>query len=213
MELEVIVIRNITRYERDIIPRTALRGLVDRAGKSDTNRYTQRWLGEDMRRWKFVYFTESDLILHARPSVMKALKERLVEGFVLFGHRFQPIPRQDNFELPPEMDPLSESPVWCDAGKYYPSNPNFTIPSNSKACKATGAYCWACGFRHKNDNYSELEMARELHARIRDSPLIRIRMVCHFRSWIFTSELASVGQTGAVLITMTLLSETCDCDY
>ncbi len=58
---------------------------------------SQAYLGDDPTFWKYVYFTEPDLILHTRASALDAITQRLQEGFIVSAHRFQPMPHVVDF--------------------------------------------------------------------------------------------------------------------
>ena len=150
---------NLTVQDKEIFPRVALTYLQ--------TALTEGWteVGGDAASssWQYIYYTEPDLILHARPSALFALTEQLKQGNTLSGHRFQPIPHQTNFPnyhrldkvLPfnfsqplIDMNPYSEAHSCCDQGAYYPSNREDThvfVPNN-KACHGWGTYWWQCGF-------------------------------------------------------------------
>ena len=177
MELEYIMAANATKRDLKMMPRVALRGL-QLAMRGNHSLERQRWLGSgDTDKWKFVYFSEPDLILHARPSAMNALTIIMNEGKTLSGHRFQPVPHQQSFPgydrpekvLPHnysrliEMDPLSDNQSCCDAGKYYFSNPsNRSKPLRNKLCGWKWLW-WQCGFLKKDQNYSDPAVVKELH--------------------------------------------------
>ena len=58
------------------------------------------WLGAKHHppsRWKHVYFSEPDLILHVRPDVLPLLSDALHEGHLLAAHRLNPLPHMRQF--------------------------------------------------------------------------------------------------------------------
>lgn len=197
MELSVITWSNATTLDRANMPRVTLRGLqLAMRGQLSRNEIEQ-WLGEDNdKRWSFVFFTEPDLILHARPEALPSLKDEMRRGSVLSGHRFQPIPHQDNFPtfdrmeavlpsifapLPDRLmvvDILDANQSCCDGGRYYPSNPRHTGQplKNNRACPGrVRNYWWACGFYRPFQNYSDPVVVAELHAFLRQYQFLQIR--------------------------------------
>jgi hypothetical protein len=77
------------------VPRGALLGLR-RALEENDPEWTAQWLGPDATRsthpWRFVYLTEPDTILHARPSSLPVVERMLEKGMILVPHRLQPVP-------------------------------------------------------------------------------------------------------------------------
>jgi len=55
------------------------------------------WLGPNPSRWKNIYFSEPDLILHIRPRALRSLSLELRKGHILNSHRLQPIPHMQQF--------------------------------------------------------------------------------------------------------------------
>ena len=186
MQLGIVAYDSLPKKDRLMMPRVALRGLQLAMRGNLSLSETNEWLGEE--DWKYVLFTEPDLVLHARPSAMAGLKLEMDTGSVLSGHRFQPIPHQSNlpdyhrpdqvlpndFSEVIEVDPLSEDQSCCDAGKYYLSNvADRRLPlRNNRACRGKRALWWQCGF---GSNYTNTETARHNHGNIREYPLLRIK--------------------------------------
>ena len=140
-----------------------------------------KWLGKDnLFRWKYVYFTEPDLVLHIRPEAMPSLSLELARGHIINAHRLQLLPHIQQFSgivesidsshpnkasklrnkvLPNaasfgsihSLNP-SSGDVCCDQGKFYPSHiDNPTSP----AIKSKGCWLWEfCGFG-PNINHSD----------------------------------------------------------
>jgi len=94
--LNYVHAHNIQRIEKKgsshttIMPRHAIDNLQQAMGRNLSN--FEDFLGSDPSRWKLVYFSEHDLILHSRASALPALSDRLEKGFALSAHRFQPLP-------------------------------------------------------------------------------------------------------------------------
>jgi hypothetical protein len=77
------------------VPRGALLGLR-RALEENDPEWTAQWLGRNAtgstHPWRFVYLTEPDTILHARPSSLAVMERMLEKGMILVPHRLQPVP-------------------------------------------------------------------------------------------------------------------------
>ncbi len=61
------------------------------------NSTTSSWLGPNPSRWKNIYYSEPDLILHVRPAALRSLSLELRKGHILNSHRLQPIPHIQQF--------------------------------------------------------------------------------------------------------------------
>ncbi|GAX18468.1 hypothetical protein FisN_2Lh122 [Fistulifera solaris] len=210
MELHVMEMQNV---DPKFLPKTALERLQTALltqtwslpptasnttqAKLQAARITQtkadQWLGPNASRWEFVYFTEPDLILHARPSALPAFTDILRQNKSISAHRFQPLPYEKNFPLytrpekilPREfttqmwtLDPLNEQMACCDQGKWYASNPgmNHSIPLlNNRACGAGIAeFWWQCGFRRAKYRYYNLSTIQDLHRHIVNYPFLYV---------------------------------------
>jgi hypothetical protein len=178
---------NLSAEDRKLMPKVSLQGLKLAFLGNYTKTETQSWLGK-RRNWRFIYFSEPDLILHTRPSAMIAFREEMKRGGALTGHRFMPIPHQRTF---PGYEILSKvvpdagmfamihdvdgmaGDACCDAGKYYPSNP--ASPSKPQEFLPCGKSLmwWRCGFFRRKENYNNIAKAAELHHRI-PHPIIRL---------------------------------------
>lgn len=188
MELKVVkVVDNDTK----LMPKTALKGL-QLAMLNQTN--AEEWLGANHSKWEFVYYTEPDLILHARPSAIPSFASLLRQGRCISAHRFQPLPHEANFPLYNRTDkilphnfthdrwflnPLDDSMACCDRGKWYPSNPsmNYSAPlKNNRACKdGNKEFWWQCGFRNELHKYHNLSSIQELHSHIVEYPFLYVQ--------------------------------------
>lgn len=90
-------------------------------------------------RWKYIFFTEPDILLATRPSSLVALGEALEQDYVLAPHRLQPIPHGSDFEglevvndtsrIIPAVEPFehvyevdSNNMSCCDAGQFKPKS-------------------------------------------------------------------------------------------
>ena len=87
------------------VPRLALKGLQFVMNPSNIdNAQTQEWLGPNPDHWKYVYYTEPDLLLQTRPSAMPAITEALSQGVLMTAHRLEPIPHQRDFPFMNKRD-------------------------------------------------------------------------------------------------------------
>ncbi|GAX28059.1 hypothetical protein FisN_2Hh122 [Fistulifera solaris] len=211
MELQVIPMSNV---DTKFLPKTALEQLqtalltqtwslptvvsnTTAQAKLQAARIKQtqadQWLGPNASRWEFVYFTEPDLILHARPSALPAFTAILRENKSISAHRFQPLPFEKNFPLytrqekilPRDfttqmwtLDPLNEQMACCDQGKWYASNPgmNHSKPLlNNRACgEGIAEFWWQCGFRRAKYRYYNLTTIQDLHRHIVNYPFLYV---------------------------------------
>jgi hypothetical protein len=99
MELSFVISNNATTglSNNALTPKQAIGGLqLALNGKLNVS-HTQEWLGDTPKRWKYVYFTEPDLILSSRPGSIEALSSQLQSGSILAAHRLQPIPHALDF--------------------------------------------------------------------------------------------------------------------
>ena len=94
------------------INRTALKKLRLVLLGNATEADVQCWLGDTevvkrsdakeyepiiQSKWKYVYFTENDLLVTTRQHSLVALGKKLMDGFVLAPHRLQPLPHENDF--------------------------------------------------------------------------------------------------------------------
>jgi len=91
--------------------------------------------------WKYIYFSEPDLILHTRPAAVQALTRAVADGKLLAAHRFQLLPHAVDFsnhtsrrhEYIPNtgifadfVDLNEDTDACCDAGNHWPGVDNYT---------------------------------------------------------------------------------------
>ena len=204
MELKFIKILYVTDDEAKLMPKIALRKLKSAMLKAN-NRSSEPsgvdehdeeivvWLGEGkpmelLSRFRYIYFTEPDLILHTRASAMNAIRSEMDRGGVFTAHRFMPLPHQRSFDeynnfqkvIPDsgrfadirELDRDRQS--CCDVGNYYPSNPTRpSLPLKSFPCGRL--HWWQCGFFQSKQQYNGVAAFAELHHRI-PSPLVSLSL-------------------------------------
>jgi hypothetical protein len=173
MELSFVIGSNLTTGLDDntLTPKQAIGGLqVALNGKFNAS-YTQEWLGDNPKRWKYVYYTEPDLILSSRPGSISALSFQLQSGSILAGHRLQPIPHELDFpgfkalsKVVPAIGKFAASAITdvdtveyacCDAGNLRPGKVML-----QPQCKA---FWWQCGFDMRKKNYSDTSDVYDAH--------------------------------------------------
>lgn len=106
-------------------------------GKTSTMLRTAKATQVVESRWKYIFFTEQDILLSTRQSSLFALGEALKQGYVLAPHRLQPIPHGSDFKglevvndssrIIPAAEPFahvyevnSNNMSCCDAGLFKP---------------------------------------------------------------------------------------------
>jgi hypothetical protein len=121
----------------------------------------QSWLGEkssaDTAQWQYVYWTQPNLLLHARASSLPVLQEALDQGAILTAHRLPVIPhvsdfavasksKQASLALVPAIDSFatimtldSVIAACCDAGSGRPA-----LEITQPDC-ASDTPWWQCG--------------------------------------------------------------------
>jgi len=132
----------------------------------EMNTNVTAWLGDtqDPSYWQYVYLTEGDSILHARPSAMKAMKNEVDKGNIMLPHRWQPIPHESdvpyadkamkNFLLLeefPEVLEFNPEDSCCDEEAGDKSQPG---KKDFEKC-APGTFWYACGFHPKLNNNAD----------------------------------------------------------
>ncbi|CAB9518882.1 expressed unknown protein [Seminavis robusta] len=179
-----------TKHESQNMPRATLLGLRDSFRYSEmtegkrTNEMTSNmtaWLGNQRKPsfWQYVYLTEPDTILQARPSALPQLRAEVDMGSVLLPHRLQPIPHESDlrgmdredlyvaehdFPKVIGLDPNHHGDACCDEYIGKESRPG-TLPHH-RECKKQ--FWYQCGFGKK-----ELEMENR-HARLKPYKFIRL---------------------------------------
>jgi hypothetical protein len=149
------------------IPKAALMALQQALspGASDVNA-TLQWLGTtDKAKWKHVYYSEPDLVLHTTPRVIKELAQALEANNVLFAHRFNFVAHASDF--PPEV--VGATKTMPAVGRY--TNVSLMDPYDSDdECIWTGQdrgalkvkdcpdYWHQCGFHEKFGSGTAVEV-------------------------------------------------------
>ncbi|KAL7481863.1 hypothetical protein ACHAWX_000161, partial [Stephanocyclus meneghinianus] len=204
MELQYV---QIDTKDFALVPKAALVRLQEIIAQSkiakDRGTYHDNvalWLGNDNpSRWKYIYFTEPDLILHLRPEAIPALSIELEKNHILNAHRLQPLPHMKQFSdiidnikssqpeaasilcnkvLPNQasfaavhsLNP-SSGDACCDQGKFYPSH--LDDPA-SPAKKDEHCWLWEfCGFIG-NANHSDWNAVVKRHSLLLVHPFLSL---------------------------------------
>jgi hypothetical protein len=187
MELAYVQTVAATIEESLLVPRVALVGLQKVMESDNTDAAAQQaWLGSDPSRWKYVYFTEPDLILQTRLSALSAITQVLKEGKLMAAHRLELIPHQRDipqiddyrFVLPDtesfaNITQLGINDVCCDQGKYYPANRDDTTTPESMNGVCPDFWL-RCGFDRKDKDYKDPAVIVELHRRLLQYPFFSL---------------------------------------
>lgn len=107
MQLGYVQVTDQKTYKTAVMnvnrPKAAIRGLqLALTGKLNNTADIDRWLGTkyDHNYWKYIYFTEPDLVLQTRingvTSTIPSLYEELNRGHSLMPFRLQPIPHESD---------------------------------------------------------------------------------------------------------------------
>jgi len=168
--------------QHKFVPQLALIGLQNAMKNA-----TKEWLGKNPQRWKYVYFTEPDLLLHTRPSAVEAISKALNDGALLTAHRLEPVPHERHFpslsreRIIPDIGvfaaihTLNEESTCCDQGFYYPANwqdpTQMARVRNRGECRSLWPHC---GFNRDNMDYHNHSVMLELHYRLLGYPFFTI---------------------------------------
>lgn len=185
---------NSTTADEKLVPRIAIKGLqhaMRKAQDTPDDVHVEEWLGPDPNRWKYVYFTEPDLVLQTRQSALEAISKVLSNGHLMVAHRLELLPHQRDFPTYSKIDriipdigvfaamhdvnPL-EGDICCDQGQYYPSNRK--NPKNFEKVRIDGG-CFTiwphCGFSGKEEKYTDPKVVLDMHNRLLGYPIFRIK--------------------------------------
>jgi hypothetical protein len=89
----------------------------------------QSWLGANPNRWRHIYFTEPDLILHTRLMALPSFIRQLDKGRILTAHRLQPLPHIQQFIDFVEGNTTTTTTQQADQSNNSTNN---TVAMNSK---------------------------------------------------------------------------------
>jgi len=166
-------------FDNDLnIPKAALLSLR-RSLKGNSNKEERDlWFGgtNGDSRWKYVYLTEPDTILKARPSALLAFGESIGQGRIAVPHRLQPIPHE-----------FDATGAGVDPSRYLPSSGAFgevvvlDTKGDDSCCDGgghkpgillgkCGTFWWICGF----DTEEEGDDPFQRHKRLVPYQLMRL---------------------------------------
>eukprot|EP00555_Chaetoceros_dichaeta_P007987 CAMPEP_0198267128 /NCGR_PEP_ID=MMETSP1447-20131203/31681_1 /TAXON_ID=420782 /ORGANISM="Chaetoceros dichaeta, Strain CCMP1751" /LENGTH=521 /DNA_ID=CAMNT_0043957553 /DNA_START=181 /DNA_END=1746 /DNA_ORIENTATION=- len=165
-------------------PRAAIYGLQQALRGKFNATYTTQWLGttHEPSYWKYIYFSENDLILQTRTASLPSIYNELERGRVLFPHRLEPVPHEldmttkDGKNVLPAKGAFlnivnldGDEDMCCDGGNDRPSWDKEDDPSDTKCY----GWWWSCGHTQE---WQESGMADEVkHRRIlKYAPFIRL---------------------------------------
>ena len=138
------------------------------------NETDSTWFGRHKARYKYIYFSEPDLILHSRAKALYQMAEHLDQPIcsVWTAHRFQPLPHEADFPSFPEVVPalgslgrfqdvsVHGSDTCRDAGNHWPG----------RMLGHCGAPWYRCGLDATGSHQQRMKHLRRLFA----YPMLRI---------------------------------------
>jgi hypothetical protein len=172
------------------LPREAIQGIqyvfnrnVTLLPTQSIDEVTIQWLGtNDLNKFRYVYFTEPDLLLNTRPRTIPYIANELRNGNIIMAHRLQLIQHGSDF------------PNFADTSLIIPAMGSFanvtTLDSmNGDGCLLLGRndkaglkaprcrkLWWRCGFGHsKQHNYSDVKQIEKLFHLYKSFELIRLK--------------------------------------
>jgi hypothetical protein len=196
MELHSIEYDGVSLEGKRIVAKLAALGLQTAFRQYDQQiepDHVQAWLGSNPQRWKYVYFSEPDLVLNMRYDAISAISENLREGNLMAAHRTEAVPHERDFPLVDpqtvvgrvlpnqgvfafvhDLDP--KDAACCDHGRFYPAhraNPLVLDEVRFNAgCRSSWVYC---GFLRKDIDYHNPATIMETHYRLIGYPLFTIK--------------------------------------
>jgi len=148
-------------------PRGSIYGLQQAFQGAFNASYTEKWIGElhEPSYWKYVYFTEPDLVLQTKYASLPAIHKALEKGRVLMPHRFEAMPHEadltdnannivydgSNHMLPARgkftdiLDLDGDEDMCCDGGNNRPTFDKKNDPTDH----ACSDWWWNCGYTTK----------------------------------------------------------------
>ena len=177
-------------------PRAMFYGLQQALKNAFNASYTIQWLGNKHppSYWKYVYFSEADLVLQTRASSLPAIHESLEQGLILMPHRLELVRHESDFVRDNEtyngtkdflpnrgifsniLELDGDVDMCCDDGINRPSFNNMLFehdnPQQELELKCT-SWWWNCGY---TQGWETLGIPDEvLHRRIlKFTPFIRL---------------------------------------
>jgi len=162
-------------------PKSTLYGLQQALEGKFNDTYTEKWLGTlyEPSYWKYVYFSEPDLVLQTRAASLPAIHKELEQGHVLMPHRFQAIKHEADFIkdnivyngsnfVPNEgkytniLDLDGDEDMCCDGGMDRLTRWDLKGDPLSKDPGRRKHKWWSCGYRKRYANISNEVKHRRL---------------------------------------------------
>jgi len=146
----------------------------------------RRWLGDDPDQWRYIYYTEPDLIQHTRPESLPALSQALDDNKLLASHRFQLIPHAADYPHELKKHRRNYMPNYGNRSTFYDLDIQNELGNGYDACCDAGpqapgredyppckSWWYRCGFENARKNMTN-EQIFHLHYRMHPYPNIRI---------------------------------------
>jgi len=124
----------LAKKKKVMLPKYAIQKVQQAMnGTLESKDELRRVLGETPTRWKYVYFTEPDLVIHTRSASLPYFRKPLDGGRTLSAFRFQLMPHESNF------------PQHFDLGRLLPNKGHFAEfvdlnPEAGDACCDNGPH-------------------------------------------------------------------------
>jgi len=147
-------------------PKGTIKGLQKALRTDSAPPDIEKWLGNTNppSYWKYVYFTEPDLVLQTRATSLPAIHKALEKGHMLMPHRLELTPHEidltkdnvvyngiQNF-LPARgkftdiLDLDGDEDMCCDGGKNRPRWNIKVIRKDAPTASACADWWWNCGY-------------------------------------------------------------------
>jgi len=186
MELAYWPVAEVEKYKGKVLmPRLATKFLQMALKNEMEPTQVRSLLGDAPSRWRYVYFTEPDLIIHFRSGALGQFRDQLDRGIAIaptrlqvmphavdFPHLSDPtvvVPNMGNFSNFQDLDP--ETDACCDGGSIWPGL------DEHEQCGDGLLRFYQCGFRRARDakkkNHTEAEVFAA-HKRLLKYPMIRL---------------------------------------
>jgi len=172
-----------------IVPRLAIRGLMESFSSNSSLEAKGIWLGDKPSKWEYVYYSEPDLVLQTNENALRHIESALREDKLVAAHRLELLPHAVDFPsvyddpslfllnscFLSEIHTLDDDYACCDMGLFYPANSANTSASESvrvtRECDLTWAYC---GLWRRDAKYESVEEVLHLHRRLQNYTIIRL---------------------------------------
>ena len=147
-------------------PKGTIKGLQKALRRDSAPPKREKWLGNTNppSYWKYVYFTEPDLVLQTRATSLSAIHKALEKGHILMPHRLELIPHENDLTednvvyngnqhfLPAQgkftdiLDLDGDEDMCCDGGNKRPHWTMKIIRKDAPTASKCADWWWNCGF-------------------------------------------------------------------